>query len=61
MKGFFSLVFIILNLIIFGYVLLGFFEISSLLFSNNILIGQNIASAFALTSYIYIGLNSFKK
>ncbi|HNR44257.1 MAG TPA: hypothetical protein PKH80_03745 [Methanofastidiosum sp.] len=60
MKDYFSIAFIILNLLIFGYVLIGFYEIGSLLYGSTILIGQNIASAFALASYIYIGLNLFK-
>ena len=60
MKDFFSLVFIILNLLIFGYVLIGFYEIGQLFFGSTILIGQNIASAFAISSYIYVGFNLLK-
>lgn len=60
MRDSYFLIYTILNLVIFFYVLIGFYDIRQLLFSSTILIGQNIASAFALVSCIYIGLNSFK-
>jgi len=60
MKDFFPLVFTILNLIIFGYVLFGLYHVGQIVFSDKILIGQNISATLALVSYIYIGFNLIK-
>ena len=60
MKDYSSLVFIIINLIIFGYVLIGFYDIRPIMFSSTILIGQNMAAIFAIVSYLYVGINLIK-
>jgi len=60
MKGLFSFIFITICLLLLGYVLFGFNEITPLLFSDNVLIGQNIASTIVLLFYSFVGLNSFK-
>lgn len=60
MKNYSSLIFITINLIIFGYVLMGFYDIGQIMFSSTILIGQNIAVIFAIVSYIYVGINLIK-
>lgn len=55
-----SLIFILISLILFGYVAIGVYEIAPLLFQDKILIGQNISSLFALFSYLFLGINLLK-
>lgn len=55
-----SLIYILICLVLTVYVLRGFYSIAFLLFQDKILIGQNLASLFALMSYVFLGINLFR-
>ncbi|KYC53463.1 MAG: hypothetical protein AMQ22_00253 [Candidatus Methanofastidiosum methylothiophilum] len=60
MNKLFLFVYLAICLVLTLYVSVGVYFIIPLLFQDMILIGQNIASLFALISYVFLGINLLK-